>query len=59
MDQDDVSTVQVVTGLTPFQLLIEAGRETQLAQSGIFSAPPLFPAMSLTDMWVHFSILSE
>jgi hypothetical protein len=41
--------------LAPFQFLIETRRKAELAERGIFSAPPLFLAMNLTYEWIHLS----
>src|SRR5690348_14563660 len=57
MDQDDVATLQAITGLPPFQLFVQARCQAELAKRGKFGAPALFPAMHLGYLWIHCAIL--
>jgi hypothetical protein len=59
VDQYDVTASQVVAGLTPFQLFIEAGRQAQASQSHKFRSLTLFLAVDLADSRIHFPIVSE
>src|ERR1700722_10757777 len=53
MDQNHVSTTQIVASLAPFQFFVEARSKAQLAKRGIFGTPALFLAMYLTYEWIH------
>jgi hypothetical protein len=53
VDQDYVFTVEVIASLTPFQLFVESGRETKIAQRSKFGAPAFLLAVDLTDKWIH------
>ena len=52
-DEDDIAAIQVITGLTPLQLFIEAGCQAQAAKCGKFRAPTLLFGMDLTDDRIH------
>src|SRR6185312_1879363 len=57
MDHDDVVTLEVVAGLSPFELLVEARGKAQVAKRDKFGPPALFPAMNLGHGGIHISIL--
>jgi hypothetical protein len=55
VDQNDIFTIEVIAGLTPFQFFVESGLESEFAQHSIFNAPAFLLAVDLTDEWIHGS----
>jgi hypothetical protein len=58
MDQHDVSSIEVVAGLTPFQLFVKSSGEAQMAKRSEFRAPPLFTGVDFADEWFHVASTS-
>ena len=56
MDQDDVSSIDVVAGLAPLQFFVESSSEAQLAKRSKLRSPPPFTGVDLADEWVHIAL---